>query len=117
MATLSGRITKREAENVEQMKNDVVEKTNQLYRERSEFELNVKNSSTRVYNLGEEIKLKEGELASLDDRIADVEKREKGVADTEAGLQAKEKQLMFEIAKFKKRVKDAKMEEVINESG
>ena len=116
-ATMSLRITKREAEDVERMKDEVVEKTNKLYRERSEFELEVKQSNDILYKLREDANKARETLTSIEGKIADIERREKGVIDTEAGLVAKEKQLMFEIAKFKKRVKDAKMEEVINESG
>jgi chromosome segregation ATPase len=115
-AVMDTRITKREAVDVERMKNEVVDKTNQLYKERSEFEVAKQNAKNELFVINENIVLARHTLNSLEEKINDVTRREKGVADSEAGLAAKEKQLMFEIAKFKKRVSDAKMEEAINES-
>jgi len=115
-AVMDTRITKREAVDVERMKNEVVEKTNQLYRERSEFEVQKQHTKQELFDLNESITRAKQELSLQEGRLADIARREKGVADSEAGLAAKEKQLMFEIAKFKKRVVDAKMEETINES-
>ena len=117
LASMDTRMTKREAEEIKALKAEVDAGRQKLARERSEFELDVKNKHTELYNLKENIKSKGFILSNMEGKIAEIERREKGVADAEAGIQAREKQLMFEIAKFKKRVKDAKMEEVINESG
>ena len=116
-AILDPFLTKKEADEVRQQQAQVAEDRRVLNRERSAHVQEKHSDEQKLYHLREEIKSAEATLASLRGRVTDIEKREKGVADSEAGVQAREKQLVFEIAKFKKRVKDAKMEEVINESG
>ena len=117
MASMDTRITKREADEIRALKAAVESDKMKLAREKSEFEIQKQNHKGEYHRLQEEVIAKRQELSGVQDKLAEIERREKGVADSEAGVQAREKQLMFEIAKFKKKIKDAHMEETINESG
>jgi chromosome segregation ATPase len=115
-ATMDTRITKNEAEAIRNIQSSIEKQRQELAIEKTQFELAQQKNNQVLHDFNEQIELKKKELSLIIDKIEDIERREKGVADSEAGLAAKEKQLMFEIAKFKKRVVDAKMEEAINES-
>ena len=115
-AVMDTRITKSEAVEVNKTKTEIEQKKQELAREKSIFEIRMQNAKLELFDVNENITRAKQELSLVEGKIAEIAAREKGVADSEAGLAAKEKQLMFEIAKFKKRVSDAKMEETINES-